>query len=455
MAPSKAARLTGLLLLIIAFVTAVEPHRNASAAGATIDPSSCGAGSGNQSDYCDYAGSVGFVDVVIGPNSCNVLGSCINLGFGVQINAGGGSGSCNGDGACDGVGADLTTNIRTIAGGACNGEHACYFAGAADGASAIGAGACVGKDACAGVGYDGTAQIVAGSCLGTSACDSGLATNGTTKGGTLFVGANSCTVAQSCFQTAFNGFSTIGAGSCTATKACYQAGYSGTSSIGKGSCTSDSACLGVGSGTGGSSSIGDNSCSGTAACEFSGLQGSSKIGNYSCNAAGCSQAGITGGTSVIGNGSCNNNLGCNSNAGTIGDCVNNHEPFPPICPGTGTTPGPLATGSVQIRKLLLPFFDSGRFDLLLDNTKYAAAVGQNGDTGPVLVSLGDHTVGEAAVSPARLSNYGTAIFCQDPHTSGFVAYGFSSGLTVKVQPGDTIVCTIVNVRLARRFWWWF
>jgi hypothetical protein len=105
-----------------------------------------------------------------------------------------------------------------------------------------------------------------------------------------------------------------------------------------------------------------------------------------------------------------------------------------------------------VRKLVLGFFDSGRFDLKIDGNTYATAVRSGGSTGAVEVPGGPHTVSETGAGATSLGNYHSTVLCYQ-RGGGFVGYGFSPSLTINVLPGQDVVCTIVNQRSFSWFWW--
>jgi hypothetical protein len=85
--------------------------------------------------------------------------------------------------------------------------------------------------------------------------------------------------------------------------------------------------------------------------------------------------------------------------------------------------------------------DTGKFNLRIDGTTYAANVGDGGATGAVPVSSGSHTVSETAGTSTLLGNYTARIQCSD----GSAGYGTSlSGIQVNL--GDSVTCTITNTR---------
>ena len=102
--------------------------------------------------------------------------------------------------------------------------------------------------------------------------------------------------------------------------------------------------------------------------------------------------------------------------------------------------------TLQVKKVLSPV-GSGTFDLQIDGATKAAAVGNGGDTGPVAVSAGNHSVGELGAGGTSLSNFSSSISCANS-AGQVVAGGAGSSLgAVSVPIGDSIVCTITNTRL--------
>jgi hypothetical protein len=99
-------------------------------------------------------------------------------------------------------------------------------------------------------------------------------------------------------------------------------------------------------------------------------------------------------------------------------------------------------GLITVTKRLVPTYDPGRFNLLIDGTVYATNVGDGGTTGPIAVLPGSsHTVSETAGTNTILSRYVTTIRC----SNGSFARGTSlSG--VQAGAGSTVDCTIENTR---------
>ena len=94
--------------------------------------------------------------------------------------------------------------------------------------------------------------------------------------------------------------------------------------------------------------------------------------------------------------------------------------------------------TITVNKVLVPSTDSGKFNLQVEGTTYAANVGDGGTTGLIAVDPGSRTVGETAGTGTSLSSYDTTISCSNG------ASGSGTSLTVSVTGGDNITCTITN-----------
>jgi len=112
----------------------------------------------------------------------------------------------------------------------------------------------------------------------------------------------------------------------------------------------------------------------------------------------------------------------------------------------GTLPFRIQTegATITVTKKLVPSYDPGRFNLLVDGTTYAHNIGDNGTTGQVTVASGTHVVAETAGTNATPGNYVPRIVCSD----GSAGYGTS--LSVHTNAGDNVVCTITNTRKLHR-----
>jgi len=122
-----------------------------------------------------------------------------------------------------------------------------------------------------------------------------------------------------------------------------------------------------------------------------------------------------------------------------------------IC--TGDTAGACSvnlttTGRLEVRKVLLPSDNPGRFNLLIDDSIKAAAIGDGGTTGEQIVSAGQHSVSETTVPGTSLADYNTSVECRDANGTGSVvaSQANNSPLSLMVPAGSDIVCTITNER---------
>ena len=114
-------------------------------------------------------------------------------------------------------------------------------------------------------------------------------------------------------------------------------------------------------------------------------------------------------------------------------------------------PGP-PTGGLEVRKVLSPTGDPGRFDLLIrqgtTTLDIATGVGDGGTTGRNALEAGTYEVSESAAPGTSLTNYTSSIEClANGGTGGVVASTTGNGpLNVTLAAGDDIVCTITNTR---------
>jgi hypothetical protein len=97
---------------------------------------------------------------------------------------------------------------------------------------------------------------------------------------------------------------------------------------------------------------------------------------------------------------------------------------------------------VKVVKSLQPSSDAGRFDLLINGSSKADAVGDGGNTGFVNVAVGSNpTVGESG-SSTDLSDYASSISC-DNGASAASAGPLALGT---LNAGAKVTCTITNKR---------
>ncbi|HNI34061.1 MAG TPA: DUF5979 domain-containing protein, partial [Microthrixaceae bacterium] len=105
------------------------------------------------------------------------------------------------------------------------------------------------------------------------------------------------------------------------------------------------------------------------------------------------------------------------------------------------------TGTLELRKQLVPAADPGRFDLDVDGgAAEATGVGDGGTTGSITVPIGAHSIAEAvaAGNGADLGDYTTTIACID--TAGEDEVPVTQDNNVVVNSGAKVVCTFTNTR---------
>jgi hypothetical protein len=115
---------------------------------------------------------------------------------------------------------------------------------------------------------------------------------------------------------------------------------------------------------------------------------------------------------------------------------------------TFTTAAPPPLGTIEVRKVIVPNDDPGRFDLQVDGVTEKTDASDGDTTNPSSLATGtNHSVGELAGTGASLSDYSSSISCTrngDPAESG----SGTSLAGIAVVPNHAVVCTITNTRLA-------
>lgn len=94
--------------------------------------------------------------------------------------------------------------------------------------------------------------------------------------------------------------------------------------------------------------------------------------------------------------------------------------------------------ALKVVKDLYPADDPGRFNLLIDDVVYATGVGDGGATAFIELSAGSHEVSEEASTGTYLSDYRISVSCDNGDT------GSGASLTVTLDPGEIVTCTITN-----------
>jgi len=92
--------------------------------------------------------------------------------------------------------------------------------------------------------------------------------------------------------------------------------------------------------------------------------------------------------------------------------------------------------TLTVNKVLIPSNDTGLFNLQMDNITRITNVGDNGTTGPIIMSIGQHLVGELAGTNTTLGNYNSTI-------GGACAVNGS----ITLVAGQDAVCTITNTKI--------
>ncbi len=92
---------------------------------------------------------------------------------------------------------------------------------------------------------------------------------------------------------------------------------------------------------------------------------------------------------------------------------------------------------LSVTKILDPPTDPGLFNLRIDGSIEAANVGNGGTTGPVVVSIGSHSVDETAGTGTDLLDF-VSVIGGDCAADG----------SVSLAAGDVKACTITNTRIA-------
>jgi purine nucleosidase len=114
---------------------------------------------------------------------------------------------------------------------------------------------------------------------------------------------------------------------------------------------------------------------------------------------------------------------------------------------TFTTASPPSPGTIEVRKVIVPGDDPGRFDLQVDGVTEKTDASDGDTTGPVPVATGtNHSVGELAGTETSLSDYSSSISCTRNGAPAESGSGTSlAGITA--NPNDVDVCTITNTRV--------
>jgi hypothetical protein len=103
---------------------------------------------------------------------------------------------------------------------------------------------------------------------------------------------------------------------------------------------------------------------------------------------------------------------------------------------------------LEVRTLVLPAGDPGRFHLQIDGTTVKADAASGESSGEQVVTAGEHTVGELAGSGTSLFYYTSEIRCRKDNGSGpVIASATNAGpLTVTLEPDADVLCRMINTR---------
>ena len=130
---------------------------------------------------------------------------------------------------------------------------------------------------------------------------------------------------------------------------------------------------------------------------------------------------------------------CSVNGNTVsstGNSVNVGDGQNVICTIRNTR----RTGTLTVKKVLVPSNDPGKFNLLIDGGIEAANIGDGGTTGAIGLNTGTHSFAETAGTGTSLSDYISTSDCR----AGVTPVTITSG---SISLGEqNIVCTITNTR---------
>lgn len=133
-------------------------------------------------------------------------------------------------------------------------------------------------------------------------------------------------------------------------------------------------------------------------------------------------------------------LACQNEQGEI-DVVDNRIELDEGEDVTCTFTNTRKTGTVKLVKSLSPASDPGTFNLLLDGSVKAAAVGDGGESEVLTLPTGSYTVAEEGAGSTSLSDYQSSLACADEE--GTVD---SAGGEITVGDKQNITCTFTNTR---------
>ncbi|MDQ3933482.1 MAG: chitobiase/beta-hexosaminidase C-terminal domain-containing protein [Actinomycetota bacterium] len=128
--------------------------------------------------------------------------------------------------------------------------------------------------------------------------------------------------------------------------------------------------------------------------------------------------------------------------------------FPATCeytltPGSGDTPGNLdfgayPAGRLEIREVLDPAGDGGRFDLKIEGNTEKPRAGNGDTTGTKLLAPGDYAVSQTGADGTNHDDYESKLECRAAGGNGPTVPAPNG--TVTIAPGDDVVCTFTTTR---------
>lgn len=108
------------------------------------------------------------------------------------------------------------------------------------------------------------------------------------------------------------------------------------------------------------------------------------------------------------------------------------------------------SGELEIKKVLVPPEDPGKFNLLIGSVSYVSNIGNGGTTGKVSLSPGTYDVSESAGSNTNLTDYSSTISCVNTKNNSEVVSGSGPGpIAVVVDNNSSILCTITNTAIPK------
>ncbi|HTX11850.1 MAG TPA: VWA domain-containing protein [Solirubrobacteraceae bacterium] len=119
-----------------------------------------------------------------------------------------------------------------------------------------------------------------------------------------------------------------------------------------------------------------------------------------------------------------------------------------LCTITNAHIPPPVVAHLTVVKHLSPSDDPGLFNLLIDGTPWAQAVGDSGSTGSLEFELGTYKVSESAAAGTDLANYDISTSCVNNGTTLATGTGAAPVAVKLKRETDNIVCTITNTRKA-------